>query len=307
MHVIQMDVGTWAMTVWPGVGCSEYYSQLAGFVSPALHARRVLAVGCGLHSPLLEMLGRIGPDTLRLVDGARVQLADLTGTAFTLEDVGRLRVDALARRLRQANPLVEVETLRRDLVDLGAWEMARLLDGIDLIVVTRNQPGERALLNRWSCKVGSPAVYIDAPQAGRPGRIIWTLPGRTPCYRCIVGAEDHLPPAEPLTDYSPPDVQLLGMVALKICLALLDRGQDSAAAAFFEQMAGRNEVLVHAAPNPDVLPAAQGPEGSPSFAFGAVWRRTAFAADCPESCIINGCDAFRSAAGASRCQDPGQR
>lgn len=286
-------------------GHAEYYRRVDGLVSPAFHSKRVLAVGCGPGSYLIETLARLGPAALCLVDHERVHLADLTGVPFDLRDVGTLRVDALARRIRGINPVVEVDTIHRDLCQAGHWEMGSLVNGIDLIIAHAERLPVLSLLNQWSQRVGVPAVFIELHEQARSGRIVWTVPGRTPCYRCvtcqpcresILGREDtqHSPQSGGLL----PDVQFVDMVACKICLALLERGQGSAMARFFEQMAGRNEVIVRTSPDCDVEaplwdaraedePYARSASGRELrqqviLAMDTLWLRPAFLPGCPD-------------------------
>lgn len=286
-------------------GHTEYYRHIDGLVSPAFHNKRILAVGCGAGSYLIEALARLGPAALCLVDNERVHLADLTGMPLDLRDVGALRVDALARRVRGANPVVEVDTLHCDLCEAGQWEVGSLIGGVDLIIAHAVRLPLLTLLNRWSQRVGVPAVFVEVHEQARSGRIVWTVPGRTPCYRCVNSGWHRKPaPGKERMQHSPqgygllPDVQFIDMVACKVCLALLERGQGSAMARFFEQMAGRNEIVVRTSPDCEIEAplwdaraesdscsrSALGRElgREVSLAMDTLWLRPAFLTGCPD-------------------------
>ena len=77
-----------------------------------LKAARVLVVGCGgLGAPLLSYLVAAGVGTIGLMDPDKVDESNLhRQTLFTLEDVGKLKVEAAAKRLRIQNPHVLLRT-----------------------------------------------------------------------------------------------------------------------------------------------------------------------------------------------------
>ena len=95
-----------------------------------------------------------------------------------------------------------------------------------------------------------------------------------------------------------PDVQFVDMVACKVCLALLERGQGSAVARFFEQIAGRNEIVVRTSPDCEIeaplWDARAESESSSRLALGrelgrevslamvTLWLRPAFLPGCPD-------------------------
>ncbi|HEX8597031.1 MAG TPA: ThiF family adenylyltransferase [Chloroflexia bacterium] len=228
---------------WKEADRLAYFSRMEGLLSQAFHSKVALCVGSGAGSYMEEKLARLGPARMRLVDFDRVELPNLGRTAYTVSDLGDLKVDALARKIREANPFVQVKTLSVDICALSEAEQAALFQGVDLVIAGTDHFPAQALINRWSQKLSIPAVFIGIHEGARGGRVIWSLPDWTPCYRCVardryehfeqagIDATD-LPGARGLL----PDIQFIDMIALKLCVALLERGQDSAMGRFFDRL-----------------------------------------------------------------------
>lgn len=76
-------------------------------------ARVGVAGAGGLGSNAAAMLARSGVGALTLVDFDRVEPSNLNRQLFWPEDVGRLKVEALADRLRALNPSLRVDVFAR--------------------------------------------------------------------------------------------------------------------------------------------------------------------------------------------------
>ncbi len=284
---------------------SEYYRRTEGLLSEAIHGRGVLAVGCGAGSYMLEKLARMGPGLIRLVDPDIVEPVNLTRTAFVMPDLGRLKVEALAIRIADVNPFVRIETIAADLCALPEGELSRLLRGVDLIIAGTDHFPAQALLNRLSQANRTPAVFIGIHEAARGGRVIWSVPGETACYRCVAHERFEAFEANGLamTDLAGQhgllaDIQLIDMIALKVALAILDRDSRSACGRFYDGMRGRTEVIIRTSPEYGFgrllwnallsdLPAepkayASELEQEAFFAMDSVWLRTAPRPGCPD-------------------------
>lgn len=288
---------------------AAYYRRLDGIISDDLHRRRVVAVGCSGGSYLVQKLARYGPAELRLVDCDRVGPENLCRTAFTVADLGSPKPEALARLISAANPFVRTEAWCRDITTLAAAERERLLGGADLIVAGTDSFRAQALLNRWSQECGIPAVFIGVHAGALGGRIVWSVPGETPCYRDVAAdrytwfaAGGDVATDLPGAAGGLVDVQLIDMVALKISLALLERGQDSALGRFAAQMAGRTEVIVRTSPEYEFgaalwdavlgdLPVEPRPyareiKEQALFAADSIWLRTEPLPGCPDCALV---------------------
>lgn len=242
----------------------EYLSRTEGLVSPAAHAKVVVCVGCGAGSYLYEKLARCAsPAEIRLVDFDHVEWANLCRTAYGASDVGKKKVDALAARLTDANPFVRAVPYCADICAMSDAETNALCAGADLLIAGTDSFPAQAKVNTLSQRLGIPAAFIGIHAAAEGGRVIWSVPqsaslsgtAATPCYRCVASeryrlfkeagtAQVDLPGARGLL----PDVQFIDSVALKVSLALLDRGQQSAMGRFYDAMRGRTEIVLRCTP-----------------------------------------------------------
>jgi molybdopterin/thiamine biosynthesis adenylyltransferase len=256
------EAGGVAMEVLHGKASSEryiaaYLKRLDGIVSPAFRRKTILTVGVGAGSYAVEKLLRLCPQTIKICDYDIVEFPNLARTAYTVQDAlaGRLKVDALALRAAAVNPWVRVRPYATSLTRMSPFQLDELFDGADLVVGGTDSLEAQALVNTESVRRGVPAVFIGIHAGAQGGRVIWTVPGKTPCYRCVARdrfeqAAAHSGSADlPAAVGSIFDCQFIDMLAAKIGVALLERGQDSAMGRFFEKMGVRNDVVVRCDPD----------------------------------------------------------
>jgi molybdopterin/thiamine biosynthesis adenylyltransferase len=230
----------------------RYKARLDGIVSDSFSEKTVLAVGLGAGSYMIEKLARSSPRRLKLCDFDVVELENLSRTAYTVEDLGQPKVLALARHIRNANPCVQVDTFQAHLADVDAES---LFADVDLIIAGTDQFAAQAQLNEMSVRYGIPAVFIAIHANSLGGRVIWTVPGLTPCYQCVAPERYQAFEADgsSATDLSRTvgslvDCQFIDMVALKVVIAILERGQDSLIGRFFAKIGLRNDIVVRCDP-----------------------------------------------------------
>jgi adenylyltransferase/sulfurtransferase len=149
-----------------------------------LLAASVLVVGAGgLGSPVSMYLAAAGVGTLVLVDHDHVELSNLQrqivhGTA----DLGRLKVDSAADRLRALNPHTRIETVAEpfDEERLAGW-LAR----VDAVVDATDNFPVRFRINRGCLRHRKPLISGAAIRF--EGQVTVFHPGApdAPCYRCL--------------------------------------------------------------------------------------------------------------------------
>lgn len=234
----------------------RYFARLEGVVSPSFHRRHILQVGCGAGSASALKLARLGPERLTLADRDVVEVENLCRTAFTTADLGKPKAEALAEHVMLANPFVEVWSLHRDITSLSPDEEATLLEGVDLIIAGTDSFAAQAYLNELAQRYAIPAVFVGIHAWARGGVVTWVVPGETPCYRCIARSRYEAVELGRTAELDLPgalgsaiDVAFIDAVALKLCLTLLERGQDSDAGRFLAAAHGRNQVVVRMDPS----------------------------------------------------------
>lgn len=95
-----------------------------------LKAAKVLVIGSGgLGAPLLLYLAAAGVGTIGIVDFDVVDASNLQRQVlFSIDDVGKPKVDAAARRIRSLNPHIEVKTYNTKFTSANALEIIREYD-----------------------------------------------------------------------------------------------------------------------------------------------------------------------------------
>jgi molybdopterin-synthase adenylyltransferase len=143
----------------------------------------VLGVG-GLGGAAARSLASCGVGELRLVDGDRVETSNLNRqTLYTVADIGLLKVEVAAARLRAFYPSMRVTATAQRLS--SAEEVADFVTGADVVVDTADWPAFE--FERWcnaACfEAGVP--YISMSHFSWIARVgPFYVPGRTGCYSC---------------------------------------------------------------------------------------------------------------------------
>lgn len=137
-------------------------TALAGFGAAGqdrLAGARVVVVGAGgLGCALLPALAAAGVGRLVVVDDDVVERSNLhRQTLYGPADVGRVKVEAAAERLRVLGGTVEAVQQRVD-----ADAAAALLDGADLVVDATDDLGARYALDDAAAAAGIPLVWGSA-------------------------------------------------------------------------------------------------------------------------------------------------
>jgi len=153
-----------------------------------LKAARVLAVGTGgLGSPLAVYLAAAGVGTIGLVDFDVVDDSNLhRQILFGTSDVGKPKLAAALRRLKDLNPNVEVVPFEERLTSDNALEIVR---DFDIVADGTDNFPTRYLVNDACVLTGKPNVYASIFRFEGQASVFWARKG--PCYRCLY---DEPPP-----------------------------------------------------------------------------------------------------------------
>jgi len=147
-----------------------------------LKAASVLVVGAGgLGSPAALYLAAAGVGRLTLCDFDVVDASNLQRQVlFSTSDVGRMKVDAAADRLRALNPHVVVETVKDR---VGTGNAQRLADAHDVVVDGSDNFTTRYLVSDACVLAGKPYVYGSIFRFEGQASVFDAPKG--PCYRCL--------------------------------------------------------------------------------------------------------------------------
>jgi molybdopterin/thiamine biosynthesis adenylyltransferase/molybdopterin synthase catalytic subunit/rhodanese-related sulfurtransferase len=148
-----------------------------------LAAARVLVIGAGgLGCPVLAYLAGAGVGTLGIVDGDRLDASNLhRQTLYDARDIGERKVDLAARRIKELNPTVAVETYAEP---LHADNIVEVFGQYDLVVECTDDMGSRYLGNDAAILTGVPLILASVYQYEGQLQVVTAKPG-DPCLRCL--------------------------------------------------------------------------------------------------------------------------
>lgn len=170
----------------------RYFSDAAagGGPSPSecqmrLREARVAILGVGgLGGRVAWELTACGVGDLRLVDGDRVEVSNLNRQIqYTEADIGLLKVEIMAARLRSFNSAIRVTATARRLVTQA--HLADFIDGADVVVAAADWPAYE--IETWcnaACfEAGIPYIAMaQFPPKIKVGPFY--VPGSSGCYEC---------------------------------------------------------------------------------------------------------------------------
>jgi len=169
----------------------RYFSDVAGpGLTPSECQRRlreariaVLGVG-GLGGSVAMWLACCGVGEMWLIDGDRVEISNLNRQVLYSEaDIGLLKVEAAARRLRAFNSAMKLTSTARRLESRA--DIAEFIAGADVVIDAADWPAHD--IERWcnaACfEAGIPYISMShLPPIARVGPLY--VPGTTGCYAC---------------------------------------------------------------------------------------------------------------------------
>jgi molybdopterin/thiamine biosynthesis adenylyltransferase len=156
----------------------------------------VIGVG-GIGTWLSYFLAAGGVGRLTLIDGDTIEDSNLTRQVlFQPGDVGRLKVEVAAERLRTLRPDLQVRTVAASIGD--DTDLDAVIGGVDLMVMSGDSPANLMdILNTYSLRRSIPwsrCGYLHA--VAKCGPLL--VPGETACNTCFKGDLTRMPAGLPL-------------------------------------------------------------------------------------------------------------
>lgn len=157
-----------------------------------LRAAKICVVGVGgLGNPITTRLVAMGVGKLRIVDRDVIELSNLhRQTMYDEDDVGQVKVEVAARKLRKLNPDVEIESLPISINDYTAIDA---VEGCDVVIDALDSVNARYALNKACVEKNIP--FVTGAAVGVSGQAFTILPKDTACYYCMFPEldEDSMP------------------------------------------------------------------------------------------------------------------
>jgi len=171
---------------------------------------RVLVAGVGGLGGIATMyLAAAGVGFIRIVDEGVLELNNLNRQIpYSEKDLGRLKVEAAAERLKSLNSDITIEPIPEKITSENVDELLR---DIDLVIDGLDNFKTRLIINDKCIEYRIP--FIHGAIYSFEGRLMTVIPGRSPCLRCLI------PSAPPEYDTIPVIGPIPGVIG---CLEALE-------------------------------------------------------------------------------------
>ncbi|HSB57675.1 MAG TPA: ThiF family adenylyltransferase [Nitrosopumilaceae archaeon] len=157
-----------------------------------LRNAKVCVVGVGgLGNPIATRLVAMGIGHIRIVDRDVIELSNLhRQTMFDESDIGQVKVETAAKKLKKMNPDVEIEALPVSVNDYTALDV---VEGYDVVIDALDSVNARYSLNKACIAKNIP--FVTGAAVGVSGQAFTILPKQSACYHCLFPAldEDSMP------------------------------------------------------------------------------------------------------------------
>jgi adenylyltransferase/sulfurtransferase len=143
---------------------------------------KVCVVGAGgIGNPVITQLVAMGIGNLRIVDRDVIEVTNLHRQhLYTDDDIGKVKVEAAAERLRRINPGVQIDPVPTSVTKFTAESIVK---GFDLVIDALDSVDARYALNDACIKHNIPLIYAGA--IGVTGSVSTILPNKSACLRCM--------------------------------------------------------------------------------------------------------------------------
>lgn len=153
-----------------------------------LRNAKVCVVGIGgLGNPIATRLVAMGIGKIRIVDRDVIELSNLhRQTMFDEADVGQVKVEAAAKKLKKMNSDVIIEALPVSVNDYNAVDV---VEGCDVVIDALDSVNARYSLNKACVNKNIP--FVTGAAVGVSGQVFTIIPNQTACYHCVFPSLDE--------------------------------------------------------------------------------------------------------------------
>ena len=190
-----------------------------------LKQAKVCVVGVGgLGNPIVTRLAAMGVGKIRIVDRDVIELSNLhRQTMFNEDDVGQVKVETAAKKLRKLNADIVIEELPISINDYTALEV---VDGCDVVVDALDSVNARYSLNKACIEKKIP--FVTGAAVGVTGQSFTILPNESACYHCLFPAldEDSMPTCS-IEGVHPSILSIIGGIEVSEAVKIITGKQPS--------------------------------------------------------------------------------
>jgi len=183
----------------------------------------VVGVG-GLGNPIVTRLAAMGVGKIRIVDRDVIELSNLhRQTMFNEDDIGQVKVEIAAKKLRKLNQDIVIEELPVSINDYTALDV---VDGCDVVIDALDSVNARYSLNKACIEKKIP--FVTGAAVGVTGQSFTILPNETACYHCLFPAldEDSMPTCS-IEGVHPSILSIIGGIEVSEAVKIITGKQPS--------------------------------------------------------------------------------
>lgn len=230
----------------------ELYSRNKGILEISiLEKKRVMIVGLGsFGSQIAIELAKAGVGSFSLFDFDRVELHNLARHTCTINDLGRLKTDAIYDAIKGKNPYAEVDKFPVNIND-NLSLLDEEIKKADIIICATDNNKSRFNISDALVKNSKVGIFGRAVTRAEGGDVFRYVPGG-PCYCCLIGAGFFDANSEEITDVQSArregriaayvseedadamvqvglsaDIEPICNLMIKLCLVELSKGAES--------------------------------------------------------------------------------
>lgn len=165
----------------------ELYTRNTGLLEvDALEKKHVLIVGLGSGgSSIAVELAKAGVGKFTLVDFDRLELHNIVRHVCGVNDLGRLKTNAVKDAVLLKNPYAKIKTFAFNINENKKIIEQEVMKA-DLTIVATDELKSRFLLNELILKNGKIGLFGRAVTRAEGGDVLRVRPGG-PCYACLKG------------------------------------------------------------------------------------------------------------------------
>ncbi len=171
----------------------EHHSRNMGLITEEeqqkIDEKTLLIAGCGVGSLVAINAARLGFEKFVLVDGDKVELSNINRQGYSSHDVGKFKVNALAKRLKQINPHAEIKKYP---VFVDIKNAARLVHKADIVFDTIDPDAAQAIIAMHRAAQKEHKTIIAPADVGWGGMLQVFTP-ESISYEKMIGLDPETP------------------------------------------------------------------------------------------------------------------
>lgn len=179
---------------------ADLYSRSKGLLEiGVLSEKHVMIIGLGSFGANIAVeLAKAGVGSFSLIDFDRVELHNLSRHACGINDLGRLKTDAVSDLIWGKNPYAKIEKVPVDInddIDLLRTQVNKS----DIVICATDNNRSRFCLSQVLVEEGKTCIFGRAVTRAEGGDVFRYRPGG-PCYVCLIGNQWFDMQAEEITN-----------------------------------------------------------------------------------------------------------